>query len=113
MIRRPPRSTLFPYTTLFRSQDGIADRAPEPEPGRDALARGAVQELAGLARHPEGAALEARADVFRGAAVPGELEVVHQAGAVHRHRREAAALDQVDDRGPGPDLDRGRAHAEG
>src|SRR5256885_9667776 len=21
MIRRPPRSTLFPYTTLFRSQD--------------------------------------------------------------------------------------------
>src|SRR5258708_31785061 len=24
MIRRPPRSTLFPYTTLFRSDDGIA-----------------------------------------------------------------------------------------
>src|SRR5260370_17861346 len=24
MIRRPPRSTLFPYTTLFRSCDGIA-----------------------------------------------------------------------------------------
>src|SRR2546426_12841987 len=23
MIRRPPRSTLFPYTTLFRSPDGI------------------------------------------------------------------------------------------
>src|SRR3712207_9427761 len=23
MIRRPPRSTLFPYTTLFRSQDGL------------------------------------------------------------------------------------------
>src|SRR2546425_8173418 len=22
MIRRPPRSTLFPYTTLFRSDDG-------------------------------------------------------------------------------------------
>src|SRR2546429_1596997 len=26
MIRRPPRSTLFPYTTLFRSPPG--DRAP-------------------------------------------------------------------------------------
>src|SRR3712207_8891019 len=26
MIRRPPRSTLFPYTTLFRSQAG--DRGP-------------------------------------------------------------------------------------
>src|SRR3712207_6900299 len=24
MIRRPPRSTLFPYTTLFRSQDAAA-----------------------------------------------------------------------------------------
>src|SRR2546430_8115328 len=24
MIRRPPRSTLFPYTTLFRSQDLVA-----------------------------------------------------------------------------------------
>src|SRR2546429_4140562 len=23
MIRRPPRSTLFPYTTLFRSRSGI------------------------------------------------------------------------------------------
>src|SRR2546425_3353355 len=26
MIRRPPRSTLFPYTTLFRSLDLFADR---------------------------------------------------------------------------------------
>src|SRR2546430_11325135 len=25
MIRRPPRSTLFPYTTLFRSVDRLAD----------------------------------------------------------------------------------------
>src|SRR3712207_8624167 len=24
MIRRPPRSTLFPYTTLFRSHSGVA-----------------------------------------------------------------------------------------
>src|SRR2546430_13267707 len=31
MIRRPPRSTLFPYTTLFRSEfDG---RKPEQQPG--------------------------------------------------------------------------------
>src|SRR3712207_7136937 len=27
MIRRPPRSTLFPYTTLFRSAVGVEDRA--------------------------------------------------------------------------------------
>src|SRR2546430_9068933 len=25
MIRRPPRSTLFPYTTLFRSGSGLVD----------------------------------------------------------------------------------------
>src|SRR5256885_13577329 len=28
MIRRPPRSTLFPYTTLFRSGDGEAETGP-------------------------------------------------------------------------------------
>src|SRR5436853_1668250 len=27
MIRRPPRSTLFPYTTLFRSRQALALRA--------------------------------------------------------------------------------------
>src|SRR2546430_5764247 len=31
MIRRPPRSTLFPYTTLFRSVVGISESArPDP-----------------------------------------------------------------------------------
>src|SRR3712207_7344992 len=35
MIRRPPRSTLFPYTTLFRSpggQRGLACRPHRPPP---------------------------------------------------------------------------------
>src|SRR2546430_3106981 len=38
MIRRPPRSTLFPYTTLFRSTDaGVAhlDGAAPGHRGRD------------------------------------------------------------------------------
>src|SRR2546427_4215122 len=30
MIRRPPRSTLFPYTTLFRSTDDRIEDEPEP-----------------------------------------------------------------------------------
>src|SRR5260370_14533882 len=30
MIRRPPRSTLFPYTTLFRSHGGIPGGAAAP-----------------------------------------------------------------------------------
>src|SRR5438034_5325352 len=29
MIRRPPRSTLFPYTTLFRSDAGVAAEVPQ------------------------------------------------------------------------------------
>src|SRR2546422_2563421 len=37
MIRRPPRSTLFPYTTLFRS--GAGRNALPPEPDRHAGAR--------------------------------------------------------------------------
>src|SRR2546429_3651811 len=30
MIRRPPRSTLFPYTTLFRSSEGAAKKEEKP-----------------------------------------------------------------------------------
>src|SRR3712207_7927021 len=36
MIRRPPRSTLFPYTTLFRSvQHGLYDLPYDPALGED------------------------------------------------------------------------------
>src|SRR2546430_7587276 len=31
MIRRPPRSTLFPYTTLFRSVRGFINRTTIPK----------------------------------------------------------------------------------
>src|SRR2546430_10799659 len=50
MIRRPPRSTLFPYTTLFRSRaQGRRGRAQE-------RAAGVVLE----SRHVEGPVVEAR-----------------------------------------------------
>src|SRR5260370_24283753 len=32
MIRRPPRSTLFPYTTLFRSQEAQLVQLPGGQP---------------------------------------------------------------------------------
>src|SRR5260370_36049579 len=35
MIRRPPRSTLFPYTTLFRSHQEHSERLKELLPKRD------------------------------------------------------------------------------
>src|SRR6266487_4084169 len=34
MIRRPPRSTLFPYTTLFRSRTASRDRWRRTDRGR-------------------------------------------------------------------------------
>src|SRR3712207_7251384 len=45
MIRRPPRSTLFPYTTLFRSCVRLADRRPlrGPRPRRGDGRRGAAR----------------------------------------------------------------------
>src|SRR5438132_6508464 len=40
MIRRPPRSTLFPYTTLFRSLAAAVDGKPPGHRGEPALVRG-------------------------------------------------------------------------
>src|SRR3712207_8163231 len=37
MRRQPPRSTLFPYTTLFRSQAPTEPRRRPPDPLRDHL----------------------------------------------------------------------------
>src|SRR3712207_7063280 len=42
MIRRPPRSTLFPYTTLFRSgeRDAAEEQAEQREPDQAELGGG-------------------------------------------------------------------------
>src|SRR5256885_5132658 len=37
MIRRPPRSTLFPYTTLFRSSAAISSTGRSPWASRSAI----------------------------------------------------------------------------
>src|SRR3712207_7943246 len=55
MIRRPPRSTLFPYTTLFRSA-----RDRQPEAAAAAVAGGvraveALEDALGLLRRDAGA----------------------------------------------------------
>src|SRR3712207_7709984 len=50
MIRRPPRSTLFPYTTLFRSGrlgDAGRQHLDEAQPGVGDLGAGRVDHLAG------------------------------------------------------------------
>src|SRR3989454_5514248 len=78
MIRRPPRSTLFPYTTLFRSrpedipwieEDGVAglEWAPEAEvrilrvpPFAQGVARRAVEEYVLEQTHGEPATVTNR-----------------------------------------------------
>src|SRR5260370_23206682 len=40
MIRRPPRSTLFPYTTLFRSDSSRAPRGEGPQGAMRAARQG-------------------------------------------------------------------------
>src|SRR3712207_7023487 len=69
MIRRPPRSTLFPYTTLFRSRSRL--RQPDLPEQRLVDRRGA----------------EVVVDAERGAGVALRVEVDDQdADAVHRER---------------------------
>src|SRR2546430_13482025 len=53
MIRRPPRSTLFPYTTLFRSQHVHVELGDHhPEPGARERVDGGVFLCRGRPVHP-------------------------------------------------------------
>src|SRR3712207_7063347 len=64
MIRRPPRSTLFPYTTLFRSggQGHPRPTVPRPGGGRRGLHRSGLGSRRLPLRHP---AVAARGEVDR------------------------------------------------
>src|SRR5256885_10347362 len=69
MIRRPPRSTLFPYTTLFRSRErrvrAYVAAHPHGFPGREQMHRVSRRGHADLAQrrvivqHPDAAAVGA------------------------------------------------------
>src|SRR5947207_11209839 len=54
MIRRPPRSTLFPYTTLFRSHASAARSWKEQGGGNGKRNREVVQRREGLRLHLAG-----------------------------------------------------------
>src|SRR5256885_16964157 len=82
MIRRPPRSTLFPYTTLFRSgvpvrQEQDALRGGGPEAGEEvaqvqrvAVVRDVVERLHD---HRVGAGAQLREDPVARPLVPGRV----------------------------------------
>src|SRR3712207_7110445 len=73
MIRRPPRSTLFPYTTLFRSRGQVEQRTLRVAAG------GLVdlQRLVGRERGGQGDVVEVDGDD------PGQARA--EAGEHHRH----------------------------
>src|SRR3712207_7234971 len=60
MIRRPPRSTLFPYTTLFRSEDVSGGTFTVNNPG----ALGSVVSVP-IVNYPQAAILSAEAIIKR------------------------------------------------
>src|SRR2546426_1957022 len=53
MIRRPPRSTLFPYTTLFRSRAARRSAVARPAPARVQVSHALPQRHRGLSRSEE------------------------------------------------------------
>src|SRR3712207_6801849 len=107
MIRRPPRSTLFPYTTLFRSaadgkkasEDAVAtctvSLASEPLTAEDRLA---VLMNRGVLRLSMGRWGEAREDFNAAARLRPDLGdvYVNQAAALIGERRYAEALQEVE-----------------
>src|SRR3712207_9523561 len=87
MIRRPPRSTLFPYTTLFRSDDdevlGPLVEVVELLPVEDPLAvrlGGGQRPRRGAGRHQHGVGLE---DLLAAVARGGD----HPLGPVQTDRK--------------------------
>src|SRR3712207_1625932 len=90
MIRRPPRSTLFPYTTLFRSQRGIAVRVLDvgtgDVPGSYLLGDG----LEGTTR----LVVDEASDVLVGATITGSgvQELLHSAAVAVAGRMPLSEL---------------------
>src|SRR5258706_11166899 len=85
MIRRPPRSTLFPYTTLFRSL-GTAQSPTIPEKARSVLEKNCVSCHG--SEQASGLDLRERESTLKGgkrgpAAIPGQADqsLLYQAAA--------------------------------
>src|SRR5256885_9230429 len=84
MIRRPPRSTLFPYTTLFRSRQPLRDAAGH------LLRRHAVGVGERLLRRTGAEAVDAHHQAVADDSVP-----IEPAGGLHRDEPGPAVRDQL------------------
>src|SRR5258708_28352089 len=102
MIRRPPRSTLFPYTTLFRSRPIDGHRSPRDQPGNLLRPRQGRAEhaLAGIAALPPG--ISGRLEDRKSTRLNSSHQIISYAVFCLKkkktilsvsHRKNAAALD--------------------
>src|SRR5256885_12110082 len=64
MIRRPPRSTLFPYTTLFRSTEFVTTTGLPTQLGNSITEQGFVPTSSCITCHARAAADSTGADAF-------------------------------------------------
>src|SRR3712207_9010871 len=90
MIRRPPRSTLFPYTTLFRSGRAAGDHG-----GRGAVLDPVERGGQLVERAPvdhRAAEVGEVGDIAVGQRVGGGGQLVPQAGAPQRRDRKSTRL---------------------
>src|SRR2546426_12820301 len=104
MIRRPPRSTLFPYTTLFRSALCVVDEILHAiKDGRDL---GVERTIASCLRRVFPAPLlrHVRSETKK---FPENLRRAEKGGIVYHRRPPIGERVTVKD-GGGPELDKGR-----
>src|SRR5258708_9978155 len=91
MIRRPPRSTLFPYTTLFRSEESHRRRRPHHLRDRLPDHRRRSEELTSELQSPDHLVcrllLEKKKDPRAGTAQPRHED--------HPHSREPVCLTTI------------------
>src|SRR2546426_2365689 len=96
MIRRPPRSTLFPYTTLFRSQGELVLRVAA-SPAETHVLHGL--EIEGGPRHLRELGSETRDDLVRGnLSLLTQLQRDEAAAGVRGRAAPAAAAREQGDR---------------
>src|SRR2546430_16571922 len=88
MIRRPPRSTLFPYTTLFRS--GRIARNAGAARARGTLLQGDRRTDADADRYGDVAAVAGPTPSWGGGARDNESGMVNGGGGARRRRKGPA-----------------------
>src|SRR3712207_9197129 len=91
MIRRPPRSTLFPYTTLFRSRRGVAGGAGAEDEQARAVVGGGGSGHEGDSRAERGGAM-VRSSIFATSRRPASREARGGGSAVGSLDRKSTRL---------------------